>query len=93
MFWKKKENKIEKLEKEISSLIELLTTHSRILRDLTDAVLSLDKRSKLQININEQLSKQIDILAQNTLLKDAKRAKEIAEARPTMLKEPGLTIT
>ena len=80
MFWNKE------LKNRISNLESNFNKHTDNTSEMLSILESFHRRLELQQSMINSLSKQIDIIAEATLLKDAKRAQEIANSKPTMVK-------
>jgi hypothetical protein len=80
MFWNKAlKDRVSDLENLFERLVDNATGMLSIFK-------SFHKRLELQQEMINSLSKQIDIIAQASLFKDAKRAEEIANSKPKIVK-------
>jgi len=80
MFWNRD------LKDQVKRLQELSSKQTQSITNIVSLLESFHKRLELQQSMINSLSKQIDIIAAATLFKDAKRAEEIANSKPKMVK-------
>jgi uncharacterized coiled-coil protein SlyX len=88
MFFRDVYKRLENLEKTVEHIKEVQAVQTRTIGSINEALTSIHKRIMLQQEIITSISKQLNILAEATLLKEAKKAKEVANAKPTMVKGP-----
>jgi len=88
MFFRDVYKRIENLEKTVENIREVQVIQTKTIGSINEAITSIHKRIMLQQEIITSLSKQLDIIAGATIFKEANKAKEVAEAKPTMVKGP-----
>ena len=81
-----RKNKIEEIEHSIENLREVTTIQTTSIASIAKALENINKRIKLQQEMILSLSKQLDILANSTLFKEADKLQQILNEKPKLTK-------
>lgn len=81
-----RKDKIKEIEHSIENLRTVTTIQTTSIASIAKALENINKRIKLQQEMILSLSKQLDILANSTLFKEADKLQQILNEKPKLIK-------